>query len=315
MSAFDVDEECPHCDELQPSRQLDAHIARVHADLPPCTARIVTEHRETYRCAFRAGHAKGKYGHWHASKLGADGPGSRYDWNDSAAGATPHRPPEPSDSLDKLKAAGVVSHTVVATGDGSPARTCGEHDGPCFPEAGAKCSAHGEQQCARCHRNPSDCLTEDGACGRWSWSGMHWDTCPNRRRGPLADADSPPQPPEWSIKLTCAALHTDSAGNAIPCPGYPHTMVKPDEGQPEPPSDEELNSALPVQPDPRQPAFDAVYEYIRELGAYLPPDPVHRNAVIWRAVNAALGATPVGRCVSSHCVEGGHILPVEGEES
>ncbi|KND45425.1 hypothetical protein [Streptomyces stelliscabiei] len=86
-----------------------------------------------------------------------------------------------------------------------------------------------------------------------------------------------------------------------------------DEGRPEQPAEEELNPALPVRPDPRQPAYDAVYEYIRRLGTYLPPDPVHRNAVIWRAVHAALGATPVGRCVSSHCVEGGHILPVEGE--
>lgn len=76
----------------------------------------------------------------------------------------------------------------------------------------------------------------------------------------------------------------------------------------ESPSEGEPNEALPVVPDPRQPAYDAVYEYIRGLGEYMPPDPVHRNAVIWRAVHAALGATPVGRCVSSHCVEGGHIL-------
>lgn len=86
-----------------------------------------------------------------------------------------------------------------------------------------------------------------------------------------------------------------------------------DEGCPTPPSDEEMNPALPVRPDSRQPAYDAVYAYIRGLGTYLPPDPVHRNAVIWRAVNAALDATPVGRCISSHCVEGDHILPAEGE--
>ena len=47
---------------------------------------------------------------------------------------------------------------------------------------------------------------------------MHWDTCPNRRRGPLADADSPPQPPEWPVKATCAVLHMDGQGNTIPCP-------------------------------------------------------------------------------------------------
>jgi hypothetical protein len=123
--------------------------------------------------------------------------------------------------------------------------------------------------------------------------------------------------PESGIHVGCAVHHTDGGGNTIPCPGYPHAepdeQQTADEGRPEPPSDDELNSVLPVQPDPRQPAYDAVYEYIRALGGYLPPDPVHRNAVIWRAVHAALNATPVGRCVSSHCVEGDHILPVEQE--
>ncbi|HEY9353702.1 MAG TPA: hypothetical protein VIP28_10640 [Nocardioides sp.] len=109
---------------------------------------------------------------------------------------------------------------------------------------------------------------------------------------------------EQPIRVTCAVLHTDEDGNTIPCPGYPHA----DEGQPEPPTEAELNPALPVRPDPRQAAYDAVYEYLCGLGNYLPPDPVHRNAIIWRAVHAALGATPVGRCVSSHCVEGDHIL-------
>lgn len=88
-------------------------------------------------------------------------------------------------------------------------------------------------------------------------------------------------------------------------------QVETNKSRPEPPSDEELNSVLPVYPDPRQPAYDAVYEYIRRLGTYLPPDPVHRNAVIWRTVHAALEATPIGRCVSSHCVEGDHITFVE----
>jgi hypothetical protein len=40
----------------------------------------------------------------------------------------------------------------------------------------------------------------------------------------------------------------------------------------------------------RQPAYDAVYAYIRELRNTLPPDAAHRNATIWRAVNAALDA-------------------------
>lgn len=124
-----------------------------------------------------------------------------------------------------------------------------------------------------------------------------------------------------AVKVACAVLHKDDEGNAVPCPGCPHARdAEPDEqrnageGHPEPPSDEELNSALPVYPDPRQLAYDAVYEYIRGLGAYLPPDPVHRNAVIWRAAHAALAATPVGRCVSSHCVEGDHVLIVHSPD-
>ncbi|MEU0354988.1 hypothetical protein [Streptomyces cyaneofuscatus] len=81
------------------------------------------------------------------------------------------------------------------------------------------------------------------------------------------------------------------------------------DGHPEPARD-----AAQVRPDPRQPAYDAVYENIRSLGGYLPPDAAHRNAVIWRAVQAALDATPVGRCMSSHCVEGDHIIGLGGSD-
>lgn len=70
-----------------------------------------------------------------------------------------------------------------------------------------------------------------------------------------------------------------------------------------------------VRPDPRQPAYDAVYENIRDLGNYLPPDTAHRNAIIWRAVRAALDATPVGRCMSSHCVEGDHFIGLGGPDA
>lgn len=43
--------------------------------------------------------------------------------------------------------------------------------------------------------------------------------------------------------------------------------------------------------DPRQPAWDAVFAYIRTLSRdALPGSIVERNAVIWRAVNAALVA-------------------------
>lgn len=97
-------------------------------------------------------------------------------------------------------------------------------------------------------------------------------------------------------------------------PPAPPPAVRDDEGQPMPPSEDELNPALPVRPDPRQPAYDAVHEYIRALGPYLPRDVAHRNAVIWRAVRAAFRATPVGRCVSSHCAEGDHIVPLDDGE-
>ncbi|MET8978530.1 hypothetical protein ABZX85_23220 [Streptomyces sp. NPDC004539] len=41
---------------------------------------------------------------------------------------------------------------------------------------------------------------------------------------------------------------------------------------------------------PRQPAYDAVFAFIRGLGDALPAEPVHRNAMIWRAVHAGLDA-------------------------
>lgn len=83
-----------------------------------------------------------------------------------------------------------------------------------------------------------------------------------------------------------------------------------EEGAPELSSD-----TVQVRPDPRQPAYDAVYESIRSLGEYLPPDAAHRNAIIWRAVQAALDATPVGRCMSSHCVEGDHFIGLGGSDA
>lgn len=150
----------------------------------------------------------------------------------------------------------------------------------------------------------------------------------------MSEPSDTPQPctagiatPDGTVHCVLPAGHEDPEhGNAHAGPGDPFMRLcwfdwaegatphqpspdeQADEGQPEPPSEEELNAALPVRPDPRQPAYDAVYEYIRGLGEYMPRDTVHRNAVIWRAVNAALAATPVGRCVSSHCVEGDHIL-------
>jgi hypothetical protein len=64
----------------------------------------------------------------------------------------------------------------------------------------------------------------------------------------------------------------------------------------------------------RQPGYDAVYAYIRALpGERSRLEDVVRNAQIWRAVEAALDALNVGRCVSSHCVENDHIIPVSTE--
>ncbi|MEV5957261.1 hypothetical protein AB0M11_26430 [Streptomyces sp. NPDC051987] len=45
--------------------------------------------------------------------------------------------------------------------------------------------------------------------------------------------------------------------------------------------------------NPRQPAYDAVFAYIRQQPVdFLPATVVDRNAMIWRAVNAALDAVP-----------------------
>ncbi|WP_435110141.1 hypothetical protein [Nocardiopsis synnemataformans] len=44
------------------------------------------------------------------------------------------------------------------------------------------------------------------------------------------------------------------------------------------------------QSTPKSRAYDAVYAYITQLGDRLPPDEVHRNAMIWRGVEAALNA-------------------------
>ncbi|MFB6934559.1 hypothetical protein [Streptomyces chartreusis] len=52
--------------------------------------------------------------------------------------------------------------------------------------------------------------------------------------------------------------------------------------------------AVEESPEPaaRQPAYDAVYAYIRALGDDMPTSKVNRNAMIWHAVNDALEAMP-----------------------
>lgn len=51
-----------------------------------------------------------------------------------------------------------------------------------FPDPEAKCPAHGQRFCMACCRNPSTCVEDNGGCGFYSSTGMHWDTCPNRIR-------------------------------------------------------------------------------------------------------------------------------------
>jgi hypothetical protein len=85
-----ITELCPHCNQPQPRSQTDQHIATAHADIPPCTARLDSEHG-VYTCVLRAGHQHDQYGTWHVS---ARGPVGRTAWNDSAPGATPHRTEE-----------------------------------------------------------------------------------------------------------------------------------------------------------------------------------------------------------------------------
>lgn len=46
---------------------------------------------------------------------------------------------------------------------------------------------------------------------------------------------------------------------------------------------------MPETPS-RRAAYEAVYEVIRGLDAFMPRDSAHRNAIIWRAVHAALDA-------------------------
>ncbi|CUW31736.1 MULTISPECIES: hypothetical protein [Streptomyces] len=92
MSADFISELCPHCEQPQPASETDQHIATVHADIPPCTARLNSEHG-VYTCVLRAGHrsAHGEHGDYHVS---ARGPVGRTIWNDNATGASPHHAEE-----------------------------------------------------------------------------------------------------------------------------------------------------------------------------------------------------------------------------
>lgn len=59
-------------------------------------------------------------------------------------------------------------------------RVIHEYTFPAYPDA--KCSAHGDNACWRCARNPASCASETGSCSTYATTGMHWDTCPNRIR-------------------------------------------------------------------------------------------------------------------------------------
>jgi hypothetical protein len=71
-----------------------------------------------------------------------------------------------------------------------------------------------------------------------------------------------------------AAMHSHSLGGGnMACVDCPHGVCRQQQGA-----------------DRNQPAYDAVFAYIRSLGDRLPHDPVRRNATIWRAVRRALDA-------------------------
>lgn len=124
---FQLPDQCPHCDEgvTFPRDQLDAHIAEVHADLPPCTARISNAGTgdQAVRCRFRVGH-RDDSGDYHAGPY--DERMGRLRWGDHAMGAIPHQPQPNVESATGIGCA--VLHT---DGQGNPI--------PCpgYPHAGS----------------------------------------------------------------------------------------------------------------------------------------------------------------------------------
>ncbi|MFD7855201.1 hypothetical protein ACFV6B_13070 [Streptomyces microflavus] len=70
--------------------------------------------------------------------------------------------------------------------------------------------------------------------------------------------------------------------------------------------------------DPKQPAYDAVFAYIRSQPDVVPATVVERNAMIWRAVHAALDAVlpvPADRAATLRAAaqSAGVQPPIEGE--
>jgi hypothetical protein len=82
--------------------------------------------------------------------------------------------------LDVVTALGGVQ---ITREEAPPPEACELGCKVCFPDPYAKCPHHGLHECRFCHANPGDCRgdTSQVGCGFWSATGMHWDTCPNRR--------------------------------------------------------------------------------------------------------------------------------------
>lgn len=80
--------------------------------------------------------------------------------------------------------------------------------------------------------------------------------------------------PARSASTACAVLHTDSEGNSIPCPGYPHA----DEG-PEPASGDQI-SRFDNDPEALAWARGKVQEYLDRLAEFEAQAEKNRNAVM-----------------------------------
>lgn len=60
-------------------------------------------------------------------------------------------------------------------------------------ESFPRCPAHGDERCEYCSRITAEYLIDDGpacrACDYWGETGMHWDTCAGRLRGPITTSE------------------------------------------------------------------------------------------------------------------------------
>lgn len=155
---------------------------------------------------------------------------------------------------------------------------------------------------------------------RWGWQEGR---AGRAERGTLSAYDQPRggEPAAGLTPCTCRQALHDREHQHAPVPGCPWCAASPDDrpalaatcmhpvgdgGEcPCPPSCGccKVTAASPRR-DTRQAAYDAVYAYIGRLGDAMPPDPVHRNAIIWRAVTAALDATAGGGAADNETLRG-----------